>query len=58
MGRLHKAWESKMPDFVKLDFPNVYVDIDRLLKEKNIRGIRVKDILFEDAQFTVVTDVQ
>ena len=56
MGRLHKALESKMPAFVKLDFPNVCVDIDRLLKEKNIHGIRVKNILLEDGQFTIVTD--
>jgi len=56
MGWFHESLKSKMPAFVNLDFPNVRVDIDRLLKEKNIRGIRVKDVLLEDDQFTIVTD--
>jgi hypothetical protein len=44
-----------MPAFVKLEYPKVFVDIDRLLKERNIRGIQVRDIVFEDDQFTIVT---
>jgi hypothetical protein len=59
MGWLQSRLTSgklKMPAFVNLDFPNVSVDIDRLLKEKKIRGIRVKDILFEDEKYVIVTD--
>ncbi len=56
MGWLHQALELRMPAFVNLDFPNVCVDIDRLLKEKNIRGLQVKDIVLEDGQFAIVTD--
>ena len=56
MGWFHEALKSKLPAFVKLDFPNVCVDIDQLLKEKNIRGIRVKDVVLEDDQFVIVTD--
>ena len=56
MGWLHQALEPRVPAFVNLDFPNVCVDIDRLLKEKSIRGIRVKDILLEDDRFVIVTD--
>lgn len=56
MGWLYQALELKIPAFVNLDSPRVCVDIDRLLKEKNIRGIRVKDILLEDDKFTIVMD--
>jgi hypothetical protein len=61
-GRLNKAtsWLNqvlrfKIPAYMKLEYPNIFVDIDRVLKEKSIRGVRVKDIFFEDGQFTIVT---
>ncbi len=54
MGRLHQALKLKMPDFVTLEYPKVSVDIDKLLKEKNIRGIQVRDIVFNDGRFTIV----
>jgi hypothetical protein len=57
MGWFHESLKSKMPAFAKLDFPEVCIDIDRLLKEKNVRNIHVKDILLEDEQFTIVTDI-
>ena len=55
LGWLHQALELRMPAFVSLDFPKVSVDIDRLLKERNIHGIRVKDAVLKDGEFAIVT---
>ena len=55
MGMLHQALKLKLPDFVKFEYPRVSIDIKRLLKERNIRGIQVRDIVFQDGQFSVVT---
>jgi len=61
-GRLDKAvsWlnqvlKLKIPAYATLDYPNISVDIHRVLREKNIRGIRVKSIFFEDGEFVVIT---
>jgi len=56
MGWLHHALKLKMPPFVTLEYPQVFVDISRLLKDVNIRGIRVKDIAFKNGRFIVTTD--
>lgn len=55
VSRLNQTLQLKMPTYMKLDYPRLLVDVDMLVKEKNIRGIRVKDIFFEDGQFTIVT---
>ena len=52
---LNQALKLKIPACMKLEYPNIFVDIDKLLEEKNIRGLRVKDILFENGDFTIVT---
>jgi hypothetical protein len=57
MGWLHQALKLRMPDFVKLEYPKVSVDVDKLLKENNIRGIQVKDIVFKDDRFILTTDM-
>ena len=61
-GRLDKAvsWlnqvlKLRIPAYAKLDYPNVSVDIHKVLDERNVRGVRVKSITFEDGEFTVVT---
>ena len=46
--------ELKMPAFVTVEYPKVSVDIDKLLKERHIRGIQVRDIVFNDGRFTIV----
>jgi hypothetical protein len=52
---LNQALKLKIPACMKLEYPNIFVDIDKLFEEKNIKGLRVKDIFFENGQFTVVT---
>ncbi len=52
---LNQALKLKIPAYMKLEVPNIYIDIGKLLQKKNIRGVRVKDVLFEAGEFTIVT---
>jgi len=52
---LNQALKLKIPVCMKLEYPNISVDIDRLLEEKNIKGVQVKDIFFENGEFTILT---
>jgi hypothetical protein len=55
VGRLKQILQLKLPAYMKLEYPKIFVDIDKLLEEKNIKGIRVKDISFNDGEFTITT---
>ena len=55
IGRLNLLSKINAPSYVKLDFPKVSVDVNELLKEKNIRGVQLKDIIFNNGEFTIVT---
>jgi len=55
MGRLKNLIELNMPGYVRLEYPNVFVEINRLLEDKNVKSLRVKDILFEDGEFSITT---
>jgi len=52
---LNDVLKLKLPDYMKLEYPKLFVDINRVLAEENIRGIRVEDISFQNGEFTVVT---
>ena len=55
LSRLKQILHLKLPAYMRLEFPKVFVDTDKLLEEKNIRGIRVKEISFKDGEFTITT---
>ena len=52
---LEQALKLKIPTFMKLEYPNILVNMDKLFREKNIRNIQVSDILFENGEFNIVT---
>jgi len=52
---LSQIVKLKIPPYMKLDPPKLYLDVDKLLKEKSIKGVCVKDITFENGEFTIVT---
>jgi hypothetical protein len=56
LGRLNQMLELKIPAYMRFDYPNLSIDIDKLLAEKITRGVRVKDISFENGEFTVITE--
>ena len=53
---LNQALKLKIPACMKLEYPNIFLDIDKLLEQKNIKGVQVKDIFFDNGQFAVVTE--
>jgi hypothetical protein len=55
VSRLKQILQLKLPVYIKFEYPKIFVDVDKLLKEKNIRGIRVKDISFKGGEFTITT---
>jgi hypothetical protein len=56
MSWLDQVLKLRMPANVRLEYPTVFVDVDKLLEEKNIRGVRVKDVSSKDGEFAIVTD--
>ena len=55
VGLLNDVLKLKLPDYMKLEYPNVFIDIGRVLAEKKVNGIKVEDISFQNGEFTVVT---
>jgi hypothetical protein len=55
VSRLKKMLQLKLPAYMKLEYPKIFVDVEQLLQEKNIKGIRVKDISLKDGEFTITT---
>jgi hypothetical protein len=55
IGRLKQLVQLDLPQYMKLEYPKIFVDVDKLLEEINIRGIRVKDIIYKDGEFTITT---
>ena len=55
VSRLKQMLQLKIPSYMRLEYPKIFVDVDKLLKEKNIRGVRVKDIYLKGGEFTITT---
>lgn len=54
IGRLSHMLEPKIPAYMRLEYPKLFVNIDKLLESKSIGGIRVKDIFYENGEFAIV----
>jgi hypothetical protein len=57
INMMGNSYQSKMPDYVKLDLPNVLIDLEKLFAHKKIKGIHIKEITQTNSQFTIVTTV-
>jgi len=55
VSRLKQILQLKLPAYMRLEYPKIFVDATKLLEEKNIRSVRVKDISFKDGEFTITT---
>ncbi len=55
MNGFNQAFELKIPAYMKYEYPNIFIDVDKLFQKKNIRGVQVKDVFFENGEFTIVT---
>lgn len=56
LGRLKQILQLKLPVYMRLEYPKIFVDVDRLLEEKNIKGIQVSDITLKDGVLTIITN--
>ncbi|MEA3226414.1 MAG: hypothetical protein U9Q07_10735 [Planctomycetota bacterium] len=55
IGWLSQVLELKIPAYMKLEYPRLTMNVDKLLEDRSIRGVRVKDIFFENGEFVIVT---
>ena len=55
ISRLNLMSKLDVPDYVKIEFPRISVDINELLKHRNIRGVKIEDIIFDNGEFTIIT---
>jgi hypothetical protein len=55
INRFNLMSRLDVPEYIKIDFPKIFIDINELLQAKNINGILLKDIFFKDGEFTIVT---
>ena len=56
LGMLGGSFESKLPEYVKLELPNVLVDIDKILEKKNIKSVHVNDVTCESGKFSITIE--
>ena len=55
VSRLKQMLQLKLPAYMKLEYPKILVDVEQLLQEKNLKGIRVEDVSLKDGEFTITT---
>jgi len=54
IGRLKQMLPFNLPAYIRLEYPKIFIDTDKLLEEKNIKGIRVDDITCQGDELTVI----
>jgi hypothetical protein len=55
VSRLKQVLPFNLPAYIQFEYPKIFVDVDKLLEEKNIKGIRVKDVALQGNELTVTT---
>jgi hypothetical protein len=55
INRFNLISRLNIPEYIKIDFPKIYINVNELLELNNIRGILLKDIFFKRGKFTIVT---
>lgn len=55
LGMIGNSYESKLPEYVKLELPNILIDLQKFLEHRKIKGIQVKEITQTKNQLTIVT---
>jgi len=55
VSRLKQVLPFNLPAYIELEYPKIFVDVDKVLEEKNIKGIRVTDVALEGNELTVTT---
>ena len=55
VSHLKQMLPFNLPEYIRLEYPKIFVDVEKLLKEKNIQGIKVKDVVLENSEFTITT---
>jgi hypothetical protein len=55
VSRIKQMLQLKLPAYMKLEYPKIFVDVEKLLEEKNIKGIRVENVSLKDGEFTITT---
>ena len=55
VNQLKQMLQLKLPAYIKLEYPKIFVDVEKLLNEKDVKGIRVTDIALENGEFTIKT---
>jgi len=56
LGMIGNNLQSKLPEYVKLELPNVLIDIPTLLEHRKVKGIQVREITQTDNLFKVTLE--
>lgn len=56
LGFFSKSLQSKLPEYIKLELPKIIIDLQKLLEQKNIKGIRIKEITQESSRFDITIE--
>jgi hypothetical protein len=55
VSRLKQVLPFNLPAYIELEYPKIFVDVDKLLEEKNIKGVRVNDVALQGNELIVTT---